>query len=168
MKNACKFISSKLKGYDICLFGFCLVLVGRNEKKSSESTVKFTRTEIRCWVLKRNSRYHGNFLSGHSLSEYCVSKRVPLFTGHPAALISKHLPQLSLSPDIMTSHFPRSSQQPFSAAASPVAPEPHETGRHVFTVVCVYQACCVPSNPTSWKWNRGSHLCLSIEDTTIK
>lgn len=150
MKKACKFVSFTVKGYDICLFGFCSVQVGRKEKKiSSESTVKFTKTEIRCWVLKKNNCYLGNFLSGHSWSEYCVSKRVPLFTGHPAALISKHLPQLSLSPDIMTSHFPRSSQQPFSAAASPVAPEPHETGRHVFTVVGVYQACCVPSNPNS-------------------
>lgn len=151
----------------VCL-DFVRYRLGAKKKKSSETTVKFTRTEIRCWVLKKNNCYLGNFLSGHSWSEYCVSKRVPLFTGHPAALISKHLPQLSLSPDIMTSHSPRSSQQPFSAAASPVAPEPHATGRHVFTVVGVYQACCVPSNPTSWKWNRSSHLCLNIENTTIK
>lgn len=37
MKKACKFVSFKLKGYDICLFGFCLVQVGRNEKKFHRS-----------------------------------------------------------------------------------------------------------------------------------
>lgn len=37
MKKACKFVSFKLKGYDICLFGFCLVQVGRNKKKFHRS-----------------------------------------------------------------------------------------------------------------------------------